>query len=47
MFEQSAHNIVYAVKLLIIHTLRTGVIVAKSWQELKAQILGHIDKTIQ
>jgi hypothetical protein len=47
MLEQGAHNAACAVKLLIIHALRTGAVAARSWQELKAQTLGRADKTIQ
>ena len=47
MLEQDAHNAACAVKLIIVHALRTGAVVAKSWQELKAQTLGRVDKSIQ
>jgi hypothetical protein len=47
MLEQDAHNAACAVKLLLVHALRTGAVGASSWQELKAQTLERPDKTIQ
>lgn len=45
--QDSKHNSVCAVKLLVIHALRTGAVDATSWEELKTQTLRRRDRTVQ
>jgi hypothetical protein len=45
--QDEKHNSVCAVKLLVIHALRTGAVDALSWEELKAQTLRRRDRTVQ
>lgn len=45
--QDSKHNSVCPVKLLVILALRTGAVDATSWEELKTQTLRRQDRTVQ
>jgi hypothetical protein len=45
--QDSKHNSVCPVKLLVIHALRTGAVDASSWEDLTAQTLRRRDRTVQ
>ena len=45
--QDSKHNSICAVKLLVIHAMRTGAVDYVSWDELKTQTLRRRDGTIQ
>jgi hypothetical protein len=45
--QDSKHNSVCPVKLLVIHALRTGAVDPSSWEDLTAQTLRRRDRTVQ